>query len=181
MPGPSEDHGERPPFCFFLASVALVPFIPTGLIPPADSGFTTVSIELPPGSSLESTLRVAEQARAAIKDVPGIDSVLTTVGNGQRGAAGPRGQAGEVRNAALILTLSPRDERPEQVEIENALRARLLNVPGARFNVGAGRLGEKIELILSSDDAEALKATAQTLGSAIGSAGALQHQHHRQP
>jgi multidrug efflux pump subunit AcrB len=151
---------------FFLASIALAPLLPSGLIPPSDAGYTTVSIELPPGSSLQSTLRVAEQARVAIKDVPGIESVLTSVGDVQRGSGGPEGdtqQAGDVRKGALIVTLSPRDQRPRQVALENTLRDRLLAVPGAHFHIGAGRPGEKMELILSSDNAQALKASAQTL------------------
>jgi len=43
------------------------------------------------------------------------------------------------------------------------LREKLLAVPGARFHVGAGRPGEKMELILASDNAKALKASAQEL------------------
>ena len=151
---------------FFLGSLALAPFLPSGLIPPSDAGYTTISIELPPGSTLESTLQVAARARTAIRDVPGIESVLTTVGDIQRGSGGPEGdtqQAGDVRKGALILTLAPRDERVRQVVLENALRDRLLMVPGAHFHIGAGRPGEKMELILSSDNAQALKSSAQTL------------------
>jgi multidrug efflux pump subunit AcrB len=153
-------------FIFFLASLALAPLLPSGLIPPSDAGYTTINIELPPGSTLESTLHVADQARAAIKDVPGIASVLTTVGDSQLGGGGSEGdtqQAGESRRGALIVTLAPRDARAKQVVIENAIRERLLGVPGARFHVGAGRPGEKMELILASDNAQALKASAQAL------------------
>ena len=151
---------------FFIASLALAPFLPSGLIPPSDSGYTTVNIELPPGSPLASTLRVAGYARTAIEDVPGIASVLTTVGDTQLGGGGSEGdtqQAGESRRGALIVTLAPRDVRPKQVVVENAIRERLLGVPGARFHIGAGRPGEKLELILASDNAQALKASAQEL------------------
>ena len=151
---------------FFLASIALAPLLPSGLIPPSDAGYTTVSIELPPGSALETTLHVAEQARVAIKDVPGIASVLTSVGDIQRGSGGSEGdtqQAGDVRKGVLTVTLAPRDTRPRQVVLQNALRERLLMVPGAHFHIGAGRPGEKMELILSSDNAQALKSSAQAL------------------
>jgi multidrug efflux pump subunit AcrB len=151
---------------FFLASAALAPFLPSGLIPPSDSGYTTVNIELPPGSPLENTLRVAEYARAAIKDVPGIASVLTTVGDTQLGGGGPEGdtqQAGESRRGALIVTLAPRNARAKQVDVENMLRERLLAVPGPRFHIGAGRPGEKMELILASDNARALRVSAEEL------------------
>ncbi len=41
------------------------------------------------------------------------------------------------------------------------MRARLMEVPGARFSVGGGGLGEKLSLILASDNAQALTASAQ--------------------
>ena len=157
---------------FFFASVAMVPFIPTGLIPAADSGFTVVSVELPPGSSLVSSRAMAEKARLAIMDVSGIASVFTTVGNGQQAGFGGVG-AGEVRRASLTVTLGERGKRPKQKDIQNTIRARLLTVPGARFTVGQGGLGEKLNLILASDDIPALKATAQLLERQLRAVGNL--------
>jgi multidrug efflux pump subunit AcrB len=150
----------------FAASLALVPLIPTGLIPPSDSGFTAVNIELPPGSSIDETLAVAATAREAIRGMPGVADVFTTVGGPQQGASGAGGsaqRAGSVRNASLIIKLAPRGERPRQVEVENELRAKLLGVAGARFHVGSGRPGETMELILESDNAQALKASAEAV------------------
>ena len=147
---------------FFAGSIALVPLIPSGLVPPADRGFTTVNIELPPGSSVENTRSVAEAARLALADVPGIQSVFTTIGNALLAGNGIQ-QAGEVRKGALVLTLKPRDDRDKQGVIETAIRKKLLNVPGARFTVGSGGIGEKMSLILTSDNADALKNRAQML------------------
>jgi multidrug efflux pump subunit AcrB len=150
----------------FIASIALVPFIPSGLIPPSDSGFTTAGIELPPGSSIGNTLGVAAAARDSIRAVAGVEDIFTTVGGAQQGATGGGGsaeRAGAVRNAALIVKLTPRERRPKQVDVENVLRARLLGVPGARFHVGSGRPGETMELILASDNTQALKASAEAL------------------
>src|SRR3546814_2870905 len=45
---------------FLVVSGALVPFIPTGFIPASDVGYTTVTFELSPGSSLQRTLRSEE-------------------------------------------------------------------------------------------------------------------------
>jgi multidrug efflux pump subunit AcrB len=146
----------------FLASIALVPLIPSGLVPAADRGFTTVNLELPPGSSLRNTLDVAEAARQAVADVPGIQNVFTTLGGAQEGVSS-RPQAGEVREGSLILTLKPRDQRPHQRAIETLVRQRLFQIPGARFTVGSGGLGEKMQLILASDNAAALKASAQAM------------------
>lgn len=150
----------------FFGAIALVPLIPTGLIPPSDSGFTAVNIELPPGSSIGNTLSVAAAAREAIRSSPGVEDVFTTVGDAQQGASGNGGsaqKAGAVRNAALIVKLLPRERRAKQVDVENVLRAKLLNVPGARFHVGSGRPGESMELILSSDNDQALKVSAEAI------------------
>lgn len=150
---------------FLAASLALVPFIETGFIPASDSGTTTISIELPPASSMEDTLAVAESARKAIGDVDGIAHVFATVGNASSGPGGS--QAGEVRRASLTLTLGPRGDRPSQQAIEKAVRERLLDVPGARFAVGGGGPGEKLSIILASDNAEALKASAEAVESEL--------------
>ena len=157
---------------FFLCSVAMVPFIPKGLIPAADSGFTNVNVELPPGSSLLTSRAMAEKARLAIAGTPGIASIFTTVGNGQQAGFGGQG-AGEVRRASLTLTLGKRGERPKQREIENAIRAKLIAIPGARFTVGQGGLGEKLNLIVASNDATALKATAQAMERQLRTIGRL--------
>lgn len=157
---------------FFVGSVALIPFISSGLIPPADRGYTTINVELPPGSSLQNTLAIAERARSALVSVGGIDTVFTTVGVSQK-VGGGQLQAGEVRNGALTLSLADRAKRPLQTEIEKAVRRALLNVPGARFTVGAGGPGEKMQLILAGDNESALKAMAQTMERQLRGVGSL--------
>ena len=157
---------------FFVGSVALIPLISTGLMPPADRGYTTVNVELPPGSSLQNTLAVAERARTALGSVGGIDAIFTTVGVSQV-VGGGQLQAGEVRNGSLTLSLADRAKRPRQTEIEKAVRRALLNVPGARFTVGAGGPGEKMQLILAGDNENALKATAQAMERQLRGVGSL--------
>ena len=157
---------------FFIASLALVPLIPSGLVPAADRGYSTVNVELPPGSSLQNTLAVAESARRALANVPGIEGVFTTVGDSQR-AGGGLDLAGEVRKGALTLTFTPRDQRDSQATIENAARQKLLDIPGARFTLGSGAIGEKMQLILASDNAPALKASAQSLERELRGVGQL--------
>jgi hydrophobe/amphiphile efflux-1 (HAE1) family protein len=145
---------------FLAASGALIPFIPTGFIPASDVGYTTVTFELPPGSSLQRTLGVGEAARKAVLSVGGVEKAFVTVGDAQEAGNGAK-LAGEVRRGALTLKLGPRGDRDAQTDIENAVRGRLVQVPGARFSVGGGGLGEKLTLILASDNAQALTASAR--------------------
>jgi len=101
-------------------------------------------------------------ARKAIAKVDGIAHILTTVGNAQEAGGGMQ-MAGEVRKGTLTLALKPRGERAKQTEIENRIRTELLKVPGARFTISGGGPGEKMSILLSSDNADALTATAQQL------------------
>ncbi len=147
---------------FFAGSVALVPMIPSGFVPASDSGFTTVNIELPPGSALKDTLAVSEAARKSITSVSGIKTVFTSIGEPQQAGPGTV-KAGDVRRGKLTVVLVPQEQRPPQTVIERAIRTRLESVAGARFSTNSGGPGEKLQLILSSDNARALKASAQSL------------------
>jgi multidrug efflux pump subunit AcrB len=146
---------------FLVGSLALVLLLPAGFIPASDRGFTTVNVELPPGSSLEETLAVSEEARRRVRLVKGVRQVLSTVGVASEGEGDSA--MGEVRRGALLVTLAPRSERQDQISIENAIRSALRAVPGARCTVGGGDLGEKLALTLSSDDSDALDASARAM------------------
>jgi multidrug efflux pump subunit AcrB len=156
----------------FLVSAAMLPFIPSGLIPASDSGFTNVNVELPPGSSLAATTDISLQTASAIAHIPGIAHIFTTVGNAQQAGFGLQ-QAGEVRKSVLVVQLAPRNQRPLQNVIEKNIRTALMNVAGARFTVGSGGLGEKLNLILSSDDSAALKATSLAMVRELGGVSRL--------
>ncbi len=157
---------------FFAVSLALLPLIPTGFIPAGDQGLTRVRIELPPGSTVERTLQTAEEARAVLSEVPGIQSVFTTVGNAGVGTGFGR-QAGEVRKAQLLVILTPREDRAPQAEIESSVRKELLRVAGARFDVGNGGSGEKMQVTLASTDSQALKSSALALERELRALGTL--------
>ncbi len=150
---------------FFIGSLMLIPLLPKGFIPVADRGQTQVTIELPPGSTLEQTRAAAEQARAVIQQMPDVKQVFTAVGRGAGGDAFSSGASADVRKANLTLTLTHRSERKlKQHEIETALREKLLALPGVRVTVGTGDSGEKLQLILLSDDMDALmKATENVM------------------
>jgi len=147
---------------FFAASISLVRLLPTGFVPAADRGQTIVNVELPPGSTLAQTHRVAEQARLAAMRVPGVKSVFSSIGGGSSGDAFAPGAAAEARRAVLTVTTSHRSDRDESLsELERQIRTQLSGIPGARFSVGQADTGGKLQLVLRSEDAQALAAAAQ--------------------
>ncbi len=144
---------------FLVGSMALVPLLPTGFLPPDDFSQTQVTLTLPPGSTFRETREAAERARALVADHPQVRQVYTAIGGGNTGGDpfAPPGAA-DVTKAVLTLTLAPRDERRgirKQV-IEGELRERMQALPGARVKVGLGGSGEKYVLVLAGEDGRVL-------------------------
>ena len=156
---------------FFAGSIALIPLIPTGLAPPADRGYTSISLEMPPGTTLAETLASAESVRASIAEIAGIQHVFTAVGTSQ---ANDRGLTiTDARRGTLTLTLIDRDQRVRQSDIERQVSQVLVDIPGAKFTVGAGNFGSQLSLILASDNTQALKASSQALVRELRGVGPL--------
>jgi len=146
---------------FFIASCSLLPFIDKGFVPDSDEDFTVINFELPPGSTLQDSVSVAESVRVALAQVEGIRHTFTSAGNAQT--------AGGVRKGSVTLSLQDRDQRPPKAEFDQAVQHALQTVPGARFNI----TGSKLSLLLSGDNTVALKSTAQTVERELRSLNAL--------
>jgi len=151
---------------FFFGSFALVPLLPTGFLPPDDLSQTQVYLALPPGSTFEETLAVAEQAREIVQRHPHVKMVYTAVGGGAAGSDPftPRGAA-EVRKATLTINMTPRSQRGgiAKQTVERELREALTALPGTRVTVGFGGSNEKYVLVLASENSQALAEHARTV------------------
>ncbi|MCW5260781.1 efflux RND transporter permease subunit [Verminephrobacter eiseniae] len=148
---------------FFVGSLALIPLLPTGFIPPDDNAQTQVRLELPPGATLAQTRASAEDARLRIARLDHVESVYTTIGGGAAGSDPFMGATAETRRATLTIMLAERGQRPRKQEVENRIRAALDTLPGVRSKVGLGGSGEVYVLALSGDDPQTLATAAQAV------------------
>ncbi len=152
-------------FAFFIGSIMLIPLLPTGFIPPNDTGQSQVRIELPPGTRFADTLAAAEYARQIIAKQPEIVSIYTAVGGGAAGSdpfAG--GGNSEARKATLTIKTTERKGRAISLQdIESNLRKQLAVLAGARVQVGLAGNSNVYQLALSGDDANTLISTARQL------------------
>ena len=126
---------------------------------------TSLNFELPPGSSLDDSVTVAESIRKSLAQAAGIDHTFAAVGNSQA--------TGGVRKGSVLLSFADRALRPLQAEIERGARQALQTVPGARFSISTGGPGGKFALILASDNENALKSTAQAVERELRNVGTL--------
>ncbi len=144
---------------FLVSSCSLVPFLPTGFIPPDDLSQTQVTVTLPPGSTFKETSALAEQARQIVQAHQHVKLVYTAIGGGSAGSDpfAPQGAA-EVRKAVLTINMTHRDDRrgTSKQDIEGQLRVALEALPGARVKVGLGASSEKYVLVLAGEDGRVL-------------------------
>ncbi|MEX8495922.1 efflux RND transporter permease subunit, partial [Sphaerotilus sp.] len=151
---------------FFVGSFMLVPYLPTGFIPPDDLSQTQVTVTLPPGSTLKETRAAAEQARLLVSQNPHVKLVYTAIGGGAAGADpfAPQGAA-SVTKAVLTINMTHRKQRPgvSKQAIEGDLRKLVQALPGARVKVGFGGSSEKYILVLASENGAALTEHAKVV------------------
>ncbi|MGB8688305.1 MAG: efflux RND transporter permease subunit, partial [Microcoleus sp.] len=150
-----------------FGSFKLIPYIPTGFIDRDDTGLSTVSIELPPGSTLQQTDLAVQQATKLLLVHPAVESVLETEGSPtvSGGPGGGTARASGVNTGILYVKLKPADKRIKQQQFEEEMRPKLTDVPGVRLSFAQGRVGgrKQMSIVLKSENATALTKTALAL------------------
>lgn len=140
----------------FFGSLQLVPYLPTSLFESSDTGLSTISIELPPGSTLADTQAATEQLSQGLQTNPFVQSVLTTEG----------GEDG-VNTATAYVRLVPKKERDvSQKEFEQNARDIFRTIPGARISFrseGASGEGKDLTILLKGEDPAALRQASDDL------------------
>ncbi|GGD01430.1 efflux RND transporter permease subunit [Undibacterium terreum] len=150
---------------FFIASLALVPLLPTGFVPADDRSQTVVKMELAPGSTYAETLAMAERARKLLASRKDVVKVYTAVGGGTAGGDPfTSGGVSSVSKASLTLTLVPRSQRKEtKTAIEGHIREMMQTLPGVRTTIGLGNTGEKYQLVLVGENVDTLTTVADNV------------------
>lgn len=144
---------------FFIGSLQLVPLIPKGLFVSGDRGVSTISVELPPGSTLAETEAVCDRLARMMLSNPATENTLIV--------AGSDSARGNINTGTIYVVLKPKDERDiKQRQFEQDMRASFAEIPGARISFqssGAGGGGKDLSIVLMSRNPNALLATANDL------------------
>ncbi len=118
----------------FAGALALVPLVGSEFVPRTDQGFTTLSLRMPVGSSLERSDRKVREVEEIVARFPEVRTISTAVGGQGAGFAVGRSQA------TINLALVDRSERNRsQAQLEDAIRAAIAKVPGIEVAVGFDR------------------------------------------
>lgn len=151
---------------FFILSVSASVLIPSGFMPQADRGRSSLSVELAPGASLAETDAAVQRATAILRAHPAVAQVYADIGSQSTGG-GPGGSTTveQVRKATLTINLKPRSQRTlSQQAFEAEVGPELRTLPGARVRFGAdGPSGSTLKVSLVSHDGAALDAAVERL------------------
>jgi len=144
---------------FFAGGIMLAMTLPGAFMPADDNQQTQVTVTLQPGTKLQDTVALAEQARQLLLQNGYVTQIYTAIGSGNAGASDDAGSAAaSVRSAVLTLTLTHRNQRAgvTKQQIEQQLRDTLSTLPGARIKVGMGD-SENYRLVLAGEDSHILQ------------------------
>jgi multidrug efflux pump subunit AcrB len=135
-----------------LATIGLLIAIPKQFFPTGNQDFSRVRIEMVPGTTLDRTRAVAEEAAAIVEGQPEVNTALISVREG---------------SGSIFITLKKDRDRTSQ-EFEQALAPALSRIADARvsfqaFGPGGGGSGRDVSVMLSGSDPAALDRTAVTL------------------
>jgi multidrug efflux pump subunit AcrB len=139
----------------FVLSIQAIGLLPTGFIPKEDASRIVVSVELPPGSTLETTRAVTDRAAASLRELPEVRSVLVIGGSSPTGTL-------EVRRAAMTVNLTRKFERTRtQGDLEPIVTAKLAEIPDLRSYFVNDRGDRELSVgILGADGAAVSEAAA---------------------
>ena len=146
----------------FAASIWSTTLLPTGFIPPADQSRVTLSLELPPGSTLDDTRTVTDRIAQDFRQIPEVTTVFVV------GGTTPTGQGAEVRRASMIVNLVLKGDRTRtQKQIEAELTTRLAAIPDVRGWFVNDRGERELTVTVLGDDPAALAKGVASLESGM--------------
>jgi HAE1 family hydrophobic/amphiphilic exporter-1 len=110
----------------FAGSIYATTLLPTGFLPDEDTSRLVVSVELPPGSTLEDTRRSTDDMVDLLKTIPEVESVFVLGGSTPTGGL-------EIRKASLFVHLVPKTERGlKQKDLKIIIADKLADAPDVR-------------------------------------------------
>jgi HAE1 family hydrophobic/amphiphilic exporter-1 len=147
----------------FFGSLLLFRFIGGEFMPRIDQNVVVISIELPPGTSLDRTRQLSSRIEAVLRGHSEVEGVIVKIGGSQQG----------VEDATIIATLVDRSKRKLHVtELVNRLRPELAGIPDAEIRLategGVTGVGEADFIIdVLSMDQQALGTVADSVYSIL--------------
>ena len=160
-------HRWLPVLVAIMTLVAAVAMVPLGLIkfefiPASDNGQVSVTVEMPPGSSLEATENVLKILNTRLATIPEIQFYLASSGQGGGGGFGVGGSGVRFGRIQVVLVdLHHRDRSNSQIADEIIAITRDIPVATVRVSTSGGGGGgsQPVQVLITGEDPRVLEAT----------------------
>ncbi len=145
----------------FAGSIYATTLLPTGFMPDEDTSRIVVSVELPPGSTLEDTRRSTDNMVTTLKTIPEVQSVFVLGGSTPTGGL-------DVRRSSLFIHLVPKTERTvTQKDLKIVIADKLADIPDTRLWYVNERGERELSFSMLSHDGEDLSQAVKKLEGAL--------------
>jgi hydrophobe/amphiphile efflux-1 (HAE1) family protein len=143
----------------FALSILSMRLLPSGFLPPEDNGRILIAFELPPGSRLDDTRRVADAIGAKLRERPEVRHVYVTGGR-------ILGSGNEVRKATLVVMTTPKNERKLHAnDLKQVFAAELRRVPDIRYWFLQENGQRQFQMVVVGRDGPAVEKAAASITS----------------
>ena len=152
----------------FVATVLLVPFLGTDLIPQLAQDRFEMTVKLPPGTPLRETDALVRELQRKHADEPGIDALYGVSGSGTRLDANPT-ESGENIGKISIVMADGGSEAVEAATTER-LRQSMADHPGAQVDFSRPELfsfSTPLEIELRGQDLETIERAGQKVAAML--------------
>jgi len=148
----------------FIASIMLVPLLPTGFQPAGNPDYLYVKIEGPPGASVAAMQDAVQRVDALMRRQPEVTNIFAQVGStAATGGPGFGGRGGSSLQDGTITVLLDPNRKASDDDMKRRLRGDLRNIPDVRAGFLDFQGAAGYQQILASDDPKALDAAALEL------------------
>ncbi|PRD44027.1 ABC transporter permease [Phyllobacterium phragmitis] len=141
---------------FALALLALMS-LPTGFLPEEDTGRLTLSVELPPGSTLEDTRAVSDEIADRVGAFQEVEGVFTRAGSSTAGLE-------DVRYAVVLIDLLHKSRRDRSsFAIEADIEKNLSSIPDVKLRFLNTRGGRDLSFAVLGTDGQVVLDAANAI------------------
>lgn len=156
-------------FAFSLVPLGLIKF---EFIPQSDNGLFTMTVELPPGSSLDATEEVMRAVEARLARIPEIEYYLSTSGvSSSSSGMGVTSSSSRFGRIQVVLVDRAHRQRTLQQVIAQ-VTADTQDIPGAKIRAltsGGGSQGQAVQVRITGDDPRVLQQLAAQVEAILSS------------
>ncbi|MDO8900705.1 MAG: efflux RND transporter permease subunit [Phenylobacterium sp.] len=148
----------------FVASLALIPLLPKGFQPAGDPDYLYVNVQGPPGATADHMEGVVRNITQTFAGRPEVTNIFAQIGSTvvAQGPGGGGGGGSDLRSGTVTVLLNE-SRNLTGAEIRREMREALREIPDARvtFLDGQGQAG--LQIVLTSENPDALRAAALEL------------------